>query len=103
MKDNKYVKDIEKKLLDHSKEIKRIYLVSVKVDTAGELTSFKLGLIVDDSVTSTSEYAARVYMDIDCELPYDIIVYTESEFERLKDDNGTFANKILSKGTVLYG
>ncbi len=103
MKDNKYIKAMTEKLIGYSDSIETIYLVSVKVDTLGELTSFKLGLIVDDTVKSTSEFIAKLYIDIDCELPYDIIVYTQSEFDSLKDDNGTFANKIISKGTVLYG
>ncbi len=103
MKDNKNVKDLQQKLLDFCKEIKKIYLISVKVDTMGELTSFKFGLIVEDSIKSTSELAGNLYFNIDCELPFDLVIYTQEEFDSLKDEIGTFAWKIANSGTVLYG
>lgn len=103
MKDNIHIKDLKKKLLDFCKNIKKIYLISVKVDTMGELKSFKFGLIVDDEIKSTSELAGNIYFNIDCELPFDIVIYTESEFDSLKEDIGTFAWKINNSGTVLYG
>ncbi|MGN0614560.1 MAG: hypothetical protein ACI4JB_11775 [Porcipelethomonas sp.] len=103
MKDNPYVKELEKKLLDSCREIKKIYLISVKVDTMGELTSFKFGLIVDNSIKSTSELAGRLYFNIDSELPYDLVIYSEKEFDELKGEIGTFAWKINNSGTVLYG
>ena len=103
MKDNNNVKDLQQKLLDFCPEIKKIYLISVKVDTMGELTSFKFGLIIEDSVKSTSELAGNLYFNIDCELPYDLVIYTQQEFDKLKDEIGTFAWKIENSGTVLYG
>jgi len=103
MKDNKNVKDLQQKLLDFCPEIKKIYLISVKVDTMGELTSFKFGLIIEDSVKSTSELAGNLYFNIDCELPYDLVIYTQQEFDKLKEEIGTFAWKIENSGTVLYG
>ncbi|MBQ3566572.1 MAG: hypothetical protein IJA12_05275 [Oscillospiraceae bacterium] len=103
MKDNKYVKELQEKLLAFCKEIKKIYLISVKVDTMGELTSFKFGLIVEDSILSTSELAGNLYFNIDCELPFDLVIYTQQEFDSLKDEIGTFAYKINKSGTVLYG
>lgn len=103
MKDNKNVKDLQQKLLDFCPEIKKIYLISIKVDTMGELTSFKFGLIIEDSVKSTSELAGNLYFNIDCELPYDLVIYTQQEFDKLKEEIGTFAWKIENSGTVLYG
>ena len=103
MKDNKYVKELQQKLLDYCKNIKKIYLISVKVDTIGDLKSFKLGLIVDNDIKITSELAGDLYFNIDCELPFDLVIYTENEFNSLKDDVGTFAQKINDSGTVLYG
>jgi len=103
MKDNRYVKELEQKLLEFCKEIKKIYLISVKVDTMGELTSFKFGLIVDDSIKSTSELAGNLYFNIDCELPFDLVIYTQTELDGLRDEIGTFAWKIDNSGTVLYG
>lgn len=103
MKDNKYVRELQQKLIDYCSNIKKIYLISVKVDNNSELKSFKFGLIVDNDIKSTSELAGHLYFDVDCELPYDLVIYTESEFDSLKDEIGTFAWKINNSGTVLYG
>lgn len=103
MKENQYIKSIQQKLLDYCSNIKRIYLISVKVDTMSELKSFKLGLIVDNNVKSTSELAGHLYFYVDSELPFDLVIYTENEFESLKNEIGTFAWKIFNSGTVLYG
>ena len=103
MKNNKYIKELQDKLIDYCSNIKKIYLISLKVDNLGEVKSFKLGLIVDDNVKSTSELAGQLYFDVDCELPFDLVIYTEGEFNSLKGDIGTFAWKIENSGTVLYG
>ena len=103
MKDNKFIKELVQKLVDFRHEITRIYLISVKVGTSGNLKSFKLGLIVDDCIKSTSELAASIYFNIDSELPFDIVIYTQTEFYKLNKDVGTFAYKIVEAGTVLYG
>lgn len=103
MKNNKHIKELQQKLLDYCKNIQKIYLISVKVDTVGDLKSFKFGLIVDDDIKSTSELAGDLYFNIDCELPFDLVIYTETEFNSLKDEEGTFAQKINDTGTVLYG
>ena len=103
MKDNKYIQEMKEKLIRECPQIQKIYLTSVKVDTSGKLTSFKLGLVVDDSVESSAELANSLYMELDSELPYDLIIYQQSKFDKLKEDVGTFANKINEQGTVLYG
>ena len=103
MKDNKHIQDMKEKLIAECPEIQKIYLTSVKVDTSGELTSFKLGIVVDDSVESSAELANHLYMQLDCDLPYDLIIYQQTKFDKLKEEEGTFANKINEQGTVLYG
>ena len=42
-------------------------------------------------------------MEVDSDMPYDIVLYTRKEFDELKDDEGTFAWKIYNSGAVLYG
>ncbi|MBE6853367.1 MAG: hypothetical protein E7505_07805 [Ruminococcus sp.] len=80
-----------------------IILVSNKVNTDGEIVSFKLVVVVNDSVESTPELECRLYMQIDCEIPYDIVLYKLSEWNRFKNDIGTFAWKIYKTGAYLYG
>jgi hypothetical protein len=80
----------------------KIYLISNKVNISGEVTSFKLCLIVADSVHSVSELECHLYMTIDSDIPFDLVIYKESEWNDLKDDIGTFAWKINNTGTLLY-
>lgn len=103
MKDNPYIRKLVDSIAKHSSELKQVYLISNKIDTNGELTSFKLALIVDNSVKSCSELECRLYLNIDCELPFDLVIYRQEEFDSLKNEIGTFAWKISNSGTVLYG
>ena len=103
MKDNPYIRKIVDTISSHCDELIRIYLISNKINTEGELTSFKIALVVDNSITSVSELECRLYLNIDSELPFDIVIYREEEFEELKNEIGTFAWKINNSGTVLYG
>lgn len=81
---------------------KLIYLISQKIDISGELLSFKLCVVAEDSIGSVSETEQRLYMQIDCGISYDLILYTVSEWERLKGDIGSFAWKINETGRLLY-
>ena len=42
-------------------------------------------------------------METDCEIPFDVIVYNKSVWEKLIDDYGTFAHKVYESGDKLYG
>lgn len=103
MKNNPYIKKLVSSIAEHCDELIKIYLISNKIDTNGELTSFKLALIVRNSIESNSELECRLYLNIDCELPFDLVIYREDEFEKLKGEIGSFAWKINNSGTVLYG
>lgn len=102
MTDNEIIKNTAA-LLAKEQSIEKIYLISNKISTSGELTSFKLALIVNDSVKSISELECRLYMETDSELPYDIVLYKTSEWDELKDEIGTFAWKINNSGVLIYG
>lgn len=80
---------------------KRIYLVSRKENTAGELVSFKLALVVSDRVESISEQECALYAQVDCDYPFDLVLYRESEWNTLCADQRTFAWKIAQNGSVL--
>lgn len=81
-----------------------IILVSHKVNTDGDLTSFKLVVTVKDEDTETlSELECRLYMQIDCDIPFDLVLYRESEWNKFKCDIGSFAWKIHNTGAYIYG
>lgn len=84
-------------------EPKGIVLISKKINNQNELTSFKIAVLVDDNISSVSELECKIYLDVDSEIPYDIVIYRISEWLYLKEDVSTFAYKIYSQGVWLYG
>ncbi len=82
----------------------KIYLISHKTNHAtSELASFKLALIVKDDTANISELACFLYTAVDCDCPYDLVIYKESEWNTLSQDPRTFAWSIRENGSVLYG
>lgn len=82
----------------------KIYLISHKTNHAiNELSSFKLALIVKDDTPSISELECFLYTAVDCDCPYDLVLYKESEWKTLSQDPRTFAWSIRENGSVLYG
>lgn len=82
----------------------RIYLISLKSNHAtGELRSFKLALIVSDDAPNISELECYLYTAVDCDYPYDLVLYKQSEWNTLTEDPRTFAWSIKENGSVLYG
>ena len=80
----------------------KIYLVGAKHNIKGELTGFKLCVIVND-VPSTAELEGELYMKTDCDIPFDVLIYNLSEWNELIADEGTFASKIHRTGALIYG
>jgi len=80
-----------------------IILVSNKVNTEGDLVGIKLVVIVPDGDESVGELECRLYMQIDSDIPYDLVLYSQSEWEQFKNDIGSFAWKIHNTGAYIYG
>lgn len=78
-----------------------IYMYSSKHNFKGELTSFKLCLVVSDEFDKI-KLEADIYMDLECEIPFDILIYHDSEFDELYHQTGSFANKVYEGGELLY-
>lgn len=78
-----------------------IYLVSHKTNTSGELTSFKICVIVsDDSIPEQIE--ARLLLKTNCSIPCDFIVYTADDWIEHSEDDCSFAYRIENGGERLY-
>ena len=41
-------------------------------------------------------------IDISMEVPIDLLVYSRTEFKKLKEINRPFASEILNKGSLIY-
>lgn len=80
----------------------RIILYNCKRDLTDEVTSFKL-CVVMNQINNKGSILRQIYDEIDCEIPFDVLLYTNQQFEDLKMDAGAFANRVDQKGKVLYG
>ena len=67
----------------------------------GHLISFKQCIVVN--IPDKKKMLTRIYDEVDSEIPYDIILYTDEEFKELSEQLSAFANRISQKGRVRYG
>ncbi len=102
MRENPIIQQVAKSIAEKCNPI-RITLVSYKTNNYEELTSFKLALIVQDGIKSMPELECSLYVEIDSDIPFDLIFYSISEWNELHTQEGTFAWKIDNTGAVLYG
>lgn len=80
----------------------KIFLVSFKTNSKGEVSRFKLCILVEDKYLSHSDLESEILLKTDCPVPCDIIVYTISEWNECLDDDFTFAYRIENEGNVIY-
>lgn len=77
-----------------------IILFHKKVDNAGKVISFKICLVVETNgdFDEKLEIEKNIYKNIDSDVPFDVIIYTCDEWDRLKFEKHSFANNILKRG-----
>lgn len=78
----------------------KIILFSQKKDLSGNVTSFKLCIV--SPTDNKGEIERSVYLQADCEIPFDLLIYTREEWEQLADEVGSFAWKLDRTGLVIY-
>lgn len=78
-----------------------IILFNKKYDLFDNLTSFKLCVIVPDDVDA-NELECNLYLELDCENPFDVLIYRNSDWNNLREDEASFASTISKTGVVLY-
>ncbi len=79
----------------------RIIIFNEKHTPAGELVSFKLCVIIRENECSKTEQ--KIYLTLECEVPYDVLVYNSQKWNDAIKDPDTFARRgILNGGVVLY-
>lgn len=79
---------------------KRILLFSHKQHPDGQLSAVKLCVIIGEGDPLAVE--RELYMRIDSDLPYDLLVYGQADWERLVLSGKSFARRIQQTGSVLY-
>ncbi len=95
-----YVNKIAEEIIIKFDPAKIILFGSVANGTYRSNSDIDLCIIKDTS--SKRNTIAAIYTEIDSEIPFDIIVYTNEEWERNVNDLSSFAYKINKSGVVLY-
>lgn len=78
----------------------KILLFSQKQRPSGDICSVKLCVIIPDGDSHQIEHL--LYVNVDSEFPFDVLVYTEKEWDDLLKSRMSFANRIQKSGRVLY-
>ncbi len=79
---------------------RQIYMFHQKSSLAGDLTAVKLCVIIPGGDSQETE--CRLYMELESDLPFDLLVYTQEEWKRLLDTKLSFAQHIRETGRLLY-
>ena len=77
-----------------------VYLVSKKNNSKGELTGFKLCVVIPDGSPEQTE--THLLLKTDCPVPCDFIVYTLSDWDDCATDDCSFAYRVENGGERLY-
>lgn len=77
-----------------------IILYNSKTSPAGRLTSVKLCVIVSGDDARAVEH--ELYLSLDADIPFDLLVYSRMEWERLLTDRLSFACRIRETGRSVY-
>jgi predicted nucleotidyltransferase len=92
------------KVLEQLREMigpRKIILYGTKRDLAtGAVNDIDVCLVVNTEDKTALEH--ELYLAVDSEISFDLIIYTPEEWETLTADHQSFAHRILQKGTVVY-
>lgn len=78
----------------------RILLFSHKQYPDGGLSAVKLCVVIGEGDPLAVE--RELYVHIDADLPYDLLVYGQADWDRLLHSQNSFARRIQQTGSVLY-
>jgi hypothetical protein len=78
-----------------------VILYNVKRSVDGEIRSFKICVIINAANKLDTE--KHIYLDVDSDIPFDVLVYTPAEWDELLTEKSSFACRIIKEGTYLHG
>jgi hypothetical protein len=78
----------------------QIYLYNQRINSKNEVSSFKLCVVADVADKFAAEH--DIYLEIDSDIPFDVLIYTTQEWEELTRISTTFAYKISQTGVVVF-
>ncbi len=78
----------------------KIYVFSQKNSMEGQLCAVKLCVIIAEGDSHRVEHG--LYVELDSDVPFDVLVYTQDEWQHLLKNNMSFASRIQKSGRLLY-
>ena len=83
-------------------DIEKLIVFGVKRRVAnGKITDMDICLVCNCECDKNS-ILKRAYLEIDTDIPYDLFLYTPSEWDSLTQKSESFASRIARKGHVFY-
>lgn len=82
-------------------EARRLILFSRKTGVSGSLSSFKLCVIPGQ--LDREEAERLIYREVDCPVPFDVVIYTPGQWEQALSLPDSFASQISRTGCDLDG
>lgn len=83
----------------------KIYVFGVKYDDEDMtgVAEFDVCIVADVDECDKLPLLKKAYLQIDCDIPFDIFLYSVEDFEELSYDSASFVSRILRKGRLYYG
>jgi len=78
----------------------RIIEYNTKYDMNGEVSAFKLCIV--GAIPDKKRLLSLIFDQVDSEVPFDVLLYTDEQFAQLQEEEAAFANRVHRKGRVLY-
>lgn len=78
----------------------KILLFSQKHSMDGTLQSFKLCVVA--ATDDRRALLQKIYRELDCPVPFDLVLYTPAEWDHLSQRQDSFACRTAASGRVIY-
>ena len=72
----------------------------IEYNMDGNISAFKLCIVGD--IPDKRRMLTRIFDEVDSDIPYDVLLYTDEQFRELTKDDGAFASHVNQKGRVRY-
>lgn len=98
---NQNIEDIKQQIIDKFNP-KEIYLFgSYAKGVVTQHSDIDICVIIDTD--NKRQLTQKIYLEVESDMDFDIVIYTPLEWEKYKEDKATFANIINSTGVSLHG
>ncbi|MFA9380054.1 MAG: hypothetical protein ACERKO_03235 [Acetanaerobacterium sp.] len=85
--------------IEEGEHPEHIILFNQKTGVNGNLTGFKLCVVVDAG--DKADVEKRIYLGIESDIPFDVVLYTPSEWNNLVHTPHSFASVINETGVAI--